>query len=63
MSKDKKVAFRLNTEQYYSIYRIYESYLKYSPTLTFSNFLRNLILSITASVEAQQKDNEIKQNG
>lgn len=59
--KDKKISFRLTTEQYYSTYRIYEKYLINCPNLTFSDFLRNLILSITATVEEKQNE-QIKEN-
>ena len=59
--KDKKISFRLTTEQYYSTYCIYEKYLINCPNLTFSDFLRNLILSITATVEEKQNE-QIKEN-
>lgn len=58
--KDKRIAFRLSTEQYYSIYRIYENYQKSCPNLTFSDFIRNIILSITANVYEQVEKNEVK---
>lgn len=57
-SKDKKISFRLSTEQYYSLYQIYEKYVNSCPNLSFSDFIRNIILSITANV--YEKQNEIK---
>lgn len=60
IGKDKRISFRLTTEQYYSIYRIYEKYLDSCPNLTFSDFIRNIILSITANVYDRQ--NEVKKD-
>lgn len=50
-NKTKKISFRLTTEQYYNLYAIYEKYVDCVPNLTFSDFLRNLLLSMTAKVE------------
>lgn len=50
-NKTKKISFRLTTEQYYNLYAIYEKYVACVPNLTFSDFLRNLLLSMTAKVE------------
>ena len=55
MAKDKKVSFRLTTEQYYSLYSIYEKYQLSCINLTFSDFLRNLLLSIACQVENENK--------
>lgn len=49
-NKTKKISFRLTTEQYYNLYAIYEKYVACVPNLTFSDFLRNLLLSMTAKV-------------
>lgn len=49
-NKTKKISFRLTTEQYYQLYAIYEKYVDCVPNLTFSDFLRNLLLSMTANV-------------
>ena len=49
-NKTKKISFRLTTEQYYQLYAIYEKYHLCVPNLTFSDFLRNLLLSMTAKV-------------
>ena len=49
-NKTKKISFRLTTEQYYQLYAIYEKYLNCIPNLKFSDFLRNLLLSMTAKV-------------
>lgn len=49
-NKTKKISFRLTTDQYYQLYAIYEKYLNCVPNLTLSDFLRNLLLSMTAKV-------------
>ena len=49
-NKKKKISFRLTTEQYYQLYAIYLKYIDCVPNLTFSDFLRNLLLSMTAKV-------------
>ena len=58
VGKDKKISFRLTTAQYYSLYRIYEKYVESCPNLTFSDFIRNIILSITASVYDRQNEDK-----
>lgn len=60
IGKDKRIAFRLTTEQYFNIYRIYEKYKEGCPNLSFSDFIRNIILSITANV--YDKKNEVKKD-
>lgn len=52
-NKTKKISFRLSTEQYYNLYAIYEKYHLCVPNLTFSDFLRNLLLSMTAKVACE----------
>lgn len=60
--KDKKISFRLSTNQYFSLYRIYEKYQQGCPNLTFSDFIRNIILSITEHVENNMKNNEVEKD-
>lgn len=54
-NKTKKISFRLTTEQYFNLYAIYEKYVDCVPNLTFSDFLRNLLLSMTAKVENENQ--------
>lgn len=58
MALDKKVSFRLPTEQYNSLYYLYEKYHLSCINLTFSDFLRNLLLSIAIKYEDENKNDD-----
>ena len=61
MGNDKKISFRLPTEQYYSLYRTYEKYQIHVPNLTFSDFIRNILLSLSIKIdENENKTNDIE---
>ena len=54
-----KISVRVSSEQYFYLYSIFEKYHCACPNLTFSDFIRNLILSIIAG-DLAQKYNENK---
>ena len=62
MGKDMKISVRVSTEQYYYLYSIYEKYHSACPNLTFSDFIRNLMLSIIAGTEAQHNNENKTEN-
>lgn len=56
-NKTKKISFRISYEHYYSLYSLYEKYQASIPNLTFSDFIRNLLLSLSSSVNNENKTN------
>ena len=54
-----KISVRVSSEQYFYLYSIFEKYHSACPNLTFSDFIRNLMLSIVAA-DLAQKSNENK---
>lgn len=61
MGKDKKISFRLYTEQYNSLYRTYEKYQVHVPNLTFSDFIRDILLYLSIKTdENENKTNDLE---
>lgn len=61
MGNDKKISFRLPTEQYNSLYSTYEKYQVHVSNLTFSDFIRNILLSLSINIDKNEnKTNDIE---
>lgn len=55
MAHEKKVSFRLTETEYANLNNIFMKYQSSCPTLTLSDFLRNLILSICVKATDENK--------
>ena len=57
IKKDVKIAVRINNDTYDKLQSSYNTCLIYNPSLTFSDFIRSILISF---ISMTNKDNEQK---
>lgn len=57
IKKDVKIAVRINNDTYDKLQSSYNACLIYNPSLTFSDFIRSILISF---ISMTNKDNEQK---